>query len=276
MNCNEARDRILSGRLDEQVAAHLRECEPCATLAADEARLARALSKSAGSPPTDAPDDFAALLSKVEDEDSTLRGRLRALPTHLRSGVGLSTAVVVAVLFLLFSRRADWNVYPMLRMGMISLAFFGALVVGVGMSFPRLYRPERPLAFRLFVLAFMLFVAFLPAMLPIPYASAIEASAFWPSVGACIGLGTAAAIPALVTLRLLQRDDLNVWSTIFLATTGGISAHLALQMHCPIVDRAHVGLAHAGLALLFAAVAGLVVSLAARGLGRRRGESAGV
>jgi len=265
MECAEARDRILKASLDDDVRAHLRECEACAALAADEGRLARALSEADGNVRAADGGDFDALLGAIQTEDETVRGKLRSLPTASRVAVAFAATIVMALIFVVGWRRGDWDAYPMFRMATITGSFLVSTAIGVVLALPRIYRPVRPAAFRLGMFAFLLAVAFVPAMLPAAHeVGTAQAAGFWPGIGRCLGLGTIAAIPAIVVVRMLQRDDLSLWSTLFLALSAAIGAHLALQMHCPVVDPMHIAIAHSGLAIVYVVCAWLVVLLATR------------
>lgn len=86
---------------------------------------------------------------------------------------------------------------------------------------------------------------------------------FWAGVGQCVGFGSVVAIPVVLFVRALQRDrPLTTWPTLFLAATAALAAHLALQMHCGVVDRGHIGVAHSSLGVLYALLAFVIVRIA--------------
>lgn len=267
MNCAEARERILASSIDDEVAAHIASCEACSELAASDARLARAL----GLPPE--PDDppegqFEKITSITGDQDAEAIWRLRYVPTNRRIVIAIASALVGGIVYFLAWRRPDWGVYPMMRMGLLLGAMFIATVFGVVMSMPRDYKPERPRTVRLGLFALLLAIPFIPAILPVAHhahEASIIAGSFWVAAAKCIGLGTLAAFPALLTIRLLQRDEkLNLWSTSYAALAAAVGANIALQVHCPIVSPLHIALAHGILGVLYAVLAWAVVKATVR------------
>ncbi len=266
MNCPEARERILSSSIDDEVQAHLGECEACVELWAAEGRLARALGTVAE--PASDPDGFAKVTQITSEQDADAVWRLRSMPTTRRVAIGFCAAFLGAIVYFLAWRRPDWGVYPMMRMSFVVVAMLIATGFGVVLSMPRSYRPAHPFGVRLTMFAFLLAIPFVPALFPAAH-HAHEASqvagSLWLSATKCFGLGTLAAFPALIVIRLLQREHkIELWPTLFSAVAAAVGANLALQMHCPIVDPMHIALGHGTLAVIYAALAWIVVRAVAR------------
>lgn len=266
MNCSQARERILQSSIDDDTQAHIDGCEACAELAASEGQLAHALGTVASPAPD--PDGFAKVTQITSEQDADAVWRLRAMPTNRRAAIGLCAALIGAIVYLLAWRRPDWGVYPMMRMGLVAGSMLIATGFGVVLSMPRSYRPERPFAVRLGLFTFLLAIPFVPALFPpahAAHAASMVPPSLWVGATKCLGLGSLAAVPALLTIRLLQRDaKLELWPTLFSALAAAVGANIALQFHCPIVDPMHLVAGHATLGLVYALLAWAVVRVVVR------------
>lgn len=265
MNCSQARDRIVSSSIDDEVRAHVSECDACAELSATDGQLGRALGQYAR--PEADPEAFEKITQITSEQDADAVWRLRHMPTNRRLAIALCASLVGATVFFLVWRRPDWSVYPVVQMIVVVVAMAIATGFGVVLSMPRAYRPERPFPLRLALLGFLLAIPFVPALLPIAHEAhpaSVEPN-LWVGIGKCLGLGTLAAFPALITIRLLQRDQkLELWPTIFAALAAALGANIALQVHCPVVDPAHIAIGHGAMAMLYAGLAWLVVRATVR------------
>lgn len=240
----------------------MRECPACAELASEDGRLGRALGAADVAPaPPDV--DFDAVLGAALRGDDSLRGRLRSMSTPARIVVGCVTTLLVGTLFLVVWPRSDLALYPTGRMALVVGLLAAATVTAVALAFPRLHRARPSRGRLLAILVALLTVGFVPALLPPPHAPTSSGS-FWAGITPCLGLGTLAAIPAFVMLRALRRHDgLTGWSPLFLAAAAAMGGHLALQTHCPVVDRAHILASHSVLGLVYVLIAAVLVRLAA-------------
>jgi hypothetical protein len=204
----------------------------------------------------------------MQAEDATLRGRLRALATPQRLALALAAGVGSGLLYFLVWRRPDWDVYPMVRMGLLVVAMLAAMAIGVILAMPRYFSPRKSAVGRAVALVFLGIVAFLPAVLPEAHAlhpASLPTDRFWGRVATCLGLGTLAAVPVVALIWALKRDDgFEWWSTLALGLVAAVAANLALQLHCPIVDSMHILFGHSALAVIYAVAAWLVVRLSHR------------
>lgn len=266
MNCSETRDRILRSSIDDEVHAHLEQCEACSELAETDGRLAKALGRTP--PPAPTPDRFAKISQITSEQDGEAVWRLRSMPTNRRISIGLCAALIGGVVCLLLLPRPDMGVYPMMRMGIVLGAMFIATAFGVVLSMPKSYKPRHPVTLRLALLIFLLLIPFIPALLPVVshgHPASTTDMGLLKSAGACIGFGTLAAFPALIGIRLLQREsELRLWPTIYAGVAAALGANIALQAHCPIVDTGHLVVGHAMLGIVYAVLAWLVVKATVR------------
>ena len=166
------------------------------------------------------------------------------------------------------SRSAASRVRDGSRRTAVLGAMFIATAFGVVLSMPKSYKPRHPVTLRLALLIFLLLIPFIPALLPVVshgHPASTTDMGLLQSAGACIGFGTLAAFPALIGIRLLQREsELRLWPTIYAGVAAALGANIALQAHCPIVDTGHLVVGHAMLGIVYAVLAWLVVKATVR------------
>ena len=270
VGCNDVRQRITSGSpLDApEVAAHLRDCEPCSELAADGGWLGQGLG-AVGEPELDVGALLDGTRAEVERESGALE-RLRSLPTSTRWLGLLVLIVVVSVGVLLGTPRADLAVFPLARM-LLGLVALGAAALGaLFVYFRPAYRPSLSGSWHLLV-AFAVLVPIGLALLP-PAHHAHPASL--EGVGddlvaravACFLFGTGSAIPVAVASWLFARRGGLRRATVAaaMAAAAGIG-NIALLLHCPLTAVVHRVAGHASVAVVFFLLsAGISVFLATR------------
>lgn len=250
---------MLEAPADAEVQAHLRGCESCRELADDDAALARALSSL--SQPVASGAGFDDLLNSMQAEDRSTLGTLRAMPTSRRLAIAFGAVIIGGLVFFLTGKRPDWDIYPMGRMLVVTIAMLVAAGFGVVLALPKIYKPRRSATFRLGLFAFLLLVPFVPALLPMAHeAHAGSDGNFWLTAGKCFGLGAVLSAPALLVVRALQRDDeIDTWAAMFGALAAALGGNVALQIHCPAVGQGHLVFGHAALAVVYAVLAWIVV-----------------
>lgn len=255
MTCHELQHK-LKHKLppDDHDREHAQSCTPCALLLEDSsASLIHALNQlePASSPP--AP-DFSNIQAQLRAESGVVAW-LRSRPSPLRSLFALSAATLV-VLFALFAMpRVDLGLYPPLRMalalGLLSIAGLSTL----SFSLRGLHRPRlSPRGLMALVILAGLAVPFALALLPpahSPHPAALQGagSDLWSRAAECFFLGLALATPVVLMARALSRDAHHrPLMALLAAAAAGITANLALQLHCPIVHPIHLVLSHASVA----------------------------
>ena len=257
MNCADARELILAGADDDALREHIATCEPCAELAGDGGTLGRRL----GQRPALDPAGFDAVASIIKEQDGSPVWKLRSMPTHQRVALAALFVGSSGIVMLIAGRRPDWADYPVMHMGLALGAMFIAAMFGVVQALPREFVAERPQRARIGMFAFLLAIPFLPAILNAGrVAEQTPAADPLATIGGCLGIGTLAALPALLGVRALQRDrKLSFWPTLYAALAAAVGANLALQTHCPVIDPMHVVLGHASLGIVYAVLAWIAV-----------------
>jgi hypothetical protein len=255
MDCSDVRERLrdVQGRRDARVEAHLQACIDCALLAADAALAGQAESPTASA-------DIEAILDRTEARLQRERGCiawLRNRRTSTRLLLGALAALGVPLAFALAAPRTDLSVYPLPRLVTIAacLILFSAGALSVKLR--PLHRPALPsgLAAALLVAAIVVIgtdIALPPAH-AVPAASLAETGAdFARRAAGCLSVGFLIGLPALLAAGWLDRTrharGATGWLSPLLAAVAG---YLALDLHCPLVARAHLLVGHAGLLLVF-------------------------
>jgi hypothetical protein len=83
----------------------------------------------------------------------------------------------------------------------------------------------------------------------------------------CLEAGVLTAVVPVALAALLVRGSLPVgrrWSAAALGAAGGSLGGLALEFHCPLGERFHLGLIHGGVVLASALIAVVVASVGRR------------
>ena len=255
-----------SGEVDDLVAAHL---------AGSAARCAMAESRAGAEARLD------ALFEEISNDlaaERGLRAWLRSRSTPVRRALALGVAAVVVVATVAIWGRADLSVHPrqplVLELALL-LAFCGA---AIALGVRRDLSPP-PLGATLAVVGLGLLVPWLSVLLPlvndahpIPMAGVGEDLA--PPAVACSTWGLAAGVPSLVMLGLGERlGGCAWWRDALFGLAAGLAGLVALQLHCPATQPAHLLAGHAP---VVAAWVVLWVGWRRVALARRRGRSAGM
>ena len=221
------------------------------------------------SEPNQSDDRLLASVRSRLDSERGWRGRLRALPTPWRVGLGIAVLVALALAIGVFAPRSDLADYPV---GLLSAAVI-ALAGGAILSTLLLLRPLqlRPVSARR--VALLAFAGFgIPAVLAWPQAHDLvhahpesflgTGDDFAKHALGCFAFGLVTALPFVALLLALDRRERRPWRDVALcAAAGGLAGNLTLLLHCPLVAREHLYAGHATVGLGFLA---LLVALAAR------------
>ena len=223
--------------------------------------LSRALRQAPGAPP-----ELEALFASLEQEVQRERGLpafLRSRSTVVRNALLASVAGAVVLLAYLAFARPDLSAYPLGRMATV-LAIAG---LGAFASLRLALRPvyQAPAPSWLLPLIASLSLCGLAAVYMMPALPALDA-AHVPEPGLdaalhlaapCLGIGLLITLGLVGLWWLLDRGGAR--RGLAAAAAAGLTANLALQLHCPITAPGHLLLGHLGVALVI-----LGVALAAR------------
>lgn len=254
MDCAQFR-RLLQGQgslASPEAREHLEECPACQELAHDDGRLARGLSSSEGTPYDQAA--FEALAGDIA-RDERWPGRLMSLPSGTR-WLLTAAALALPVLVALLRPRGNLDSYPPLRLAgeLGALALLATAACAIWLR--PIQRPRPPTGALLLTLGLGLALPWFLAWLP-PALDGGEAR----QALACLGLGTAFAVPVLLVTCLLGRHPGHASRLVlFPAVAAALAALAGLEIHCPSSARAHLLGGHAPIALLVPAIVLVVVS----------------
>jgi hypothetical protein len=213
-----------------------------------------------------------AMLGELHATLARKRGpatELREAPTALRIFVALGAVVLVVLFHVAWRRRPDLGVYPMdaLLVAVVSsgLLLGAALVVGLR----PLQRSPLPRWQRYTLVAAALALPVILATRPRvhrDHALSLGGANFWEQAAACGSYGLLLALPLLVVCWALDRGEhRSLPNALLAAGAAGISANLALELHCPITDPLHLVAGHASIGIV------LVIGYALLRVARARG-----
>ena len=269
MRCRDLQHLLDRGQplADPTARAHLETCADCRTRAAGVDPQRPAL-------PPQPEVNLDAMLATVESAvaaETGFRARLRELPTPRRwLSAGLVT-VLIQLVTLLVTPRADLAVYPMERMGLVLLPLLVLALLAFRLGLVRLDRPAAA-AWKIggglgLALAVPIVLAALPAAASFhPASGGGIGHDLVPKALACFLFGAITGLPVLVLLRWLDRGSRDsLVPALFAAAAGAIAGNFALQLHCPIVHPHHLLLGHGSVILGLVPVAGAAAWMRGRG-----------
>lgn len=253
MECAEIRDSLLAhetpaGPLVEE---HLAGCPGCRELLTEHALLGSSLALARDSADV-APPGFGELEGALAREKG-LRAWFRSRPTLVRAAVSVWSLLLVLTFFVLARRRADWELYPALRLNLLFALFgFGAFIA-IDLALRGPLRRGRKLYAAIAALALVvpLIVALLPRAHTLHDASLQGTiSHFGERALGCFGIGLLASAPLSILIYLFNREDrLSPLTAALAAAAAGFGANLLLHAHCAITDPEHLLVGHASLSL---------------------------
>jgi len=218
---------------------------------------------------SDAPADLDgdALFENVASQVAAEKGLaawLRNRSTVGRVGIAMLSVVVVSLLVLALTGRVDWSVYPMPRMAWIlgGLSLLYLLLVWYALLPAYKPTPQRIAIVALAILG--LGLPFVQGLLPMahdlhPMSLRGAGDDLVSLAVACFVFGSVVAIPLVVVVALLDRDQQNSrFRLLFTALCGGSAGIIALQLHCPITQPVHLLWGHATVAAGMVCMYGLV------------------
>ena len=275
MECADLRAALLSGQTPRgaEVDAHVETCEACAELLAQDSSLGRQLAglarEGARRSESDGAFDFSSLETRIQAEASAA-GWLRSRTTVTRVSLLLLAALGVALVQLFWFRRADFDLYPTTPFLVVIAAF--SLLIGLALAAcirplqePRLSRWALPGLIGGGLVMPLLLYAGHPVHASHPASIAGAGPDLLPRAGACFVYGLLLALPVLVLARAVDRGEHRIGgAALCAALAGGLTANLALHLHCPITHAGHLLFGHATLVLVLVAVYALYDRFAPR------------
>lgn len=247
MDCIDIKEARLRGEpLPAEAALHLTSCPVCS-----ENRLTQG----------ELPEPLDTLLAGVEGEIAREHGPipwLRSRPTPVRVGLAGGVILVTALLTLLLTPRTNFAPLPVLRV-VLAVTVLSVLVLAVvRLGLRPLQTPQpRPTAVT-FALIVALGVPVLFSVLPTTEVARVDVPV--PGVpqsvaiGVCFAFGAFVAALLVMSLRILDRGahESRV-SALLAAAAGGLAGNLALELHCPVTNPAHLLSGHATIGFVFVA-----------------------
>jgi hypothetical protein len=249
--CRDARELVKRGQR-HKVEDHLGTCASCAAFA-EAFDLLGAPGVVAGHE-ADLDETFQAIEIHLRGR-SRLRTWLADQPTPLRLAEVLAVGALVLAAIWVLKRRADWEVYPILRW-LIEASGLAALVVAYTGAVTRpLYRPPYRAGSVLAAGVAALCALAAPLLLPLAHEAHPESlKGLGPDLAsraiACYAWGSAIGAGVATAAYLVTRgvDALSGLSPGLFLLLGLFSA-LALHIHCPIVHPLHIALGHTSVTL---------------------------
>jgi hypothetical protein len=233
------------------VEEHLAGCPGCRELLAEHALLGSGLSAARDSADV-TPPGFAEL-ERVLASEKGLRAWLRSRPTLVRAAISVWSLLLVLTFFVLTRRRADWELYPALRLNLLFALFGLGAFVAIDFALRGPLRRGRTL-YALVALA-SLAVPVIAALLPRAHTlhdASLQGtiSHFGERASGCFTTGLIASAPLAILIYLFNREDrLSPLTAALAAGAAGLGANLVLQAHCAITDPEHLLVGHALLSL---------------------------
>jgi len=259
MNCDEARDRLKDAgrRHDASLEAHIRECLECALFTAD-AELGAASESMRVVPGT-----VERLLDGIElrlQRESGPTAWLQSRRTGTRLVLGAVVTLGIPLLVALLVPRGDLSVYPIVRLITIATLLVLLSVVALSVKLRPLHRPPLPTGVATALLIGAVIVVAVDVALPPAHAlqpASLEGTGidFLRRAAGCLCAGLLIGLPVLIGVGFLDRGARGSTANDLLAPLlAAVAGYLALDLHCPLVSRAHLLVGHASLLLVFPVV----------------------
>jgi len=254
MDCAEIRDALLSGSAPagSSVEDHVRACAACAELLRDEGALGRALSIRE-EPVQGSPELWKSLEGAIAAESGP-RAWLRSRATPVRLLVLLMTASAVVA----YGGRSVGHA-PVEKPAAWLVAF---VLAGLACLFILMAPLGRPRPARGVRLALVLGALSLPLGQALfssaSQSSGVAAASFAEQALGCFLYGNFLALPFLFAVWVLERSD-RPWLTLLVGVgaVAGLVANIALALHCPNTEPAHIAAGHATIGAALACLGAL-------------------
>jgi hypothetical protein len=264
--CDETRRHLLRpNELSEAALEHVAQCAVCQEMMELSTAIELDSGSSANAVAIDVPSLFGQTQLQLTREQGPLAW-LRSRRTPLRIVLGVSVALVPAVVQLAFARRIDLGDYPLPRLLLAAALYLVIVDFATKSLLSPLYRPRSSWALWLAAIA-SFSLPFVVAALAPAYAQQLESPAplqrsVLYQAWVCLRYGTLLSLPAVLLLFALDRQLAQGRRFPMLAAgLGGVAGNFALLLHCPNEQPTHQLLGHAtvGLLLLVCIGIGIVI-----------------
>lgn len=207
---------------------------------------------------------WAELSPRVEAQDASWLGRLRALPTPARVLLAAAAVLLAALFSVAFTPRPELAQYPVGRMALVlgTLAVLAVLIVR--MALRPVHRPQPAARSVLLLVAGALSATLAFALAPeahtlLPHTVPAPGQSLWERARPCLLFGLGTGLPVFLALHALDR---GARYAAWLATAAlGLAGNLALQLHCPLTGADHLAAGHASVGFVALAAVALWVLL---------------
>lgn len=202
--------------------------------------------------------DLGALQARAWDaiHQDAASGGVRRMGTPARTALVLGVAVAVAGASAALLPRHDLGVYPWAHLVLQGASMLVGGLAGVWLAMRPTWRPEAPPWAAAAALATALLLPMIAALwTPTGHAGPELGAAFAPVTAACFAFGAVAALVVVAAWRVVEQRRLAGslrWATA--AASGAAIGNLALHLHCPVTDPAHLILGHAAIGFVGAVV----------------------
>ncbi len=189
-------------------------------------------------------------LSGLLEAEEARKFNLADLPTSARWSIAGVLMVVLAVVVLATTRRADLGVYPPGRMVLDLLLLLVPLAATIGFGLRPLSKPalsdgRRALLIGGGAIAVALVVSLPVAHLSHPASTAGIGDDLVHRARTCFSFGVSFAVLAALGMRALDRGRGHRWLPGSLAIwAAGLMGLVSLYLHCPITHPLHLWLGH--------------------------------
>lgn len=251
---------------DAEARAHLDTCPACAALAKSAGPLREALKSSdANAIGVDVDALFESVKSRIASEDKHMTGYLKSRPTWMRVLLAFIAVVLVVTPVMAFVPRPDMADYPRGRMVLTVLSMLLSLGVTLSIALRPAYRPPISRMVITGVSIASLGLLFLFSSIPLPDSGRAEQALMelLPHAMPCFFYGLGFGAPVYFLMRALDHEVTRL-AALLAASSAGLTANLALHLHCPNTQPGHILLAHFSVAVVFLALVAMIAALRQR------------
>ena len=211
------------------------------------------------------PADLDALFEQVTRSvaaDRGLRAWLRERSTGVRGLLAAGVLAAFAALAAMAFQRPDLEVYPGARMATVLLVIGAGLTLMLAFVLRPLHLPALPawvLATATTATLLALLVVYGMPAAHLAHPASLQApggSALLQRAAPCLVIGIVIGAIVYAALALLDRGGSR--RALVTAAASGLTANLALHLHCPVTDPGHMMLGHLGVAVVLIAGAALL------------------
>ncbi|MDD9939223.1 MAG: hypothetical protein OXT09_36890 [Myxococcales bacterium] len=187
------------------------------------------------------------LSPRVEAQERTVLGRLRALSTTTRLALAALMALLAVLASLLLTPRPELSAYPPARMALVLCGCGVLLALALRTGLRPVHRPSPSVQASVALALSAVLSALLFALLPeahhlLPHTAPLPHETVWDRARPCLLFGLGTGLPVFLLLRALDRGAR--YAPWLAAVALGLTGNLALQLHCPLTNSDHLVAGH--------------------------------